>query len=99
MLGVAGGERLLAMGSSLDEIAMEIAYQCEVTTGDADFRDPPSFFGLPQKRRRQFARRPQFAAHKRRDPLTVSSNKALQKVVALNGEVRCAIEGRLCFFG
>jgi hypothetical protein len=70
MLGVAGGERLLAMGLSLDEIALKIAYQYEVATGDADFRDALSFFGLPQERRRQFAR-PQFAAYKGRDPLTV----------------------------
>ena len=77
MLGVRDGKRPLAMGSRLDEIAVKIADQGEAAAGDAGFRDAPGFFGLPQERRRQFARRPQFAAHARHGPLTVSRREAL----------------------
>ena len=66
MLGVRDGKRPLAMGPRLDKIAMKVADQGKDAAGDAGLRDAAGFFGLPQERRRQFARRPQFAAHVRR---------------------------------
>ena len=60
-LGVAGGERPLAMGPRLEEIAGEVAHQGEAAAGDAGLHDATRVLRFLQERRGQLPRRPQFA--------------------------------------
>ena len=69
---------------------LKVANQGEAAAGDAGFHDPSRLLRFAQERRRQLARRPQFAAHVGPGPLTVSSRETLRKssVVAASSAAR-----------
>ena len=77
MVGVARVERPLTKCSRLREIAEIVADDSEAAARDAGLCDAPRGLRFPHERRSLFARGLQFAAHKRRGPLTVGSREAL----------------------
>ena len=98
-LKTAGGESPLAMCSRLRKFAERKADYRKAATGDANFHDASQPLRLLQERRRELARRLEFASDERQGPLTVGRREALGKVVGIGRKLGRAREGGLGFVG
>ena len=87
-LWVAGGERPLAMGPRLEEIAGKVAGHGETAAGDAGLHHATRVLRFLQERRGQLPRPPLFAQCDGRDPLAVTRREACGKVAGIGRESR-----------